>query len=111
VASIEYRRRDLVVVIRQSGLSAQFAGEQAALPIGSLDKMAAALAQTQVWKSWASVVASKSNTFLPRICLDFRFLGLSSGPWEEALLPLTRKALPGCIVVRVSPVRPRCANF
>jgi len=112
MGNTEYLRRDLIVEIDRSQVQLRFNKQDASLEfLSSPEALAAAVAASPLWKDWATISLTKARSTLSRICLDIRALDMVAKPWERDFAGQARLLPSKGIVVRSSPVRPRCANF
>ncbi len=114
---LEIHRADLRVVLEREGV--QIVSRNIAQSIkgrvSTPHELVERVSRSDALKDWSTVLdpaARGTDLSLDRITVDIRDLGLHEQPWESVLSEIRTdiyKEEPA--VVRVSPVRPRCANF
>jgi hypothetical protein len=110
--SIEYRRRDLIVRVERTQTEVSFGRLQAQLsPVTDPAALAELIAASQMWKQWAALSNAMVADLLPRVCLEIPELDQAAIFWEKDLALTASQLAPGVLIVRTSPVWPRCANF
>jgi hypothetical protein len=114
---LEIHRADLRVVLEREGV--QIVSRNIAQSIkgrvSTPHELVERVSRSDALKDWSTVhdpAARGTDRSLDRITVDVRDLGLHEQPWESVLSEIrTDIYQEEPAVVRVSPVRPRCANF
>lgn len=114
---LEFSREDLVVQIDSQTVSITSGTVSNQFAASSPQELVRILAQSTAAGRWAKRLSRAKYTLIFRICLDIRARELQPLNWEAALLEFVQTlkvrqlTRPPIIIVRVSPVWPRSANF